>query len=94
MDGGPGREHGNKKQLTISLAPDIHEWMLSQIRQGEYANVSHAIERGLRLLKKYEELMAQVKADTMRLLSEHEAMGSAKKKDAPGRIRGSNSKSP
>ena len=52
MESGPGRAHGKKVQLTITVAPDIHEWMLSRVASGDFAHPTHAVDQALRLLKK------------------------------------------
>lgn len=43
--------HGAKIRASVTLPPDLYDWALSQVESREYASLSHAVERGLMLLR-------------------------------------------
>ena len=42
----------HKIKTSITIDPELYQWVQSQIKVKEFANLTHAIERGLILLKK------------------------------------------
>ena len=42
----------HKVKTSITLEPDLFEWIQSKIKSKEFANLTHAVERGLLLLRK------------------------------------------
>lgn len=40
-----------KRKLSITMQSDLFEWMEGEIKNGEYANYSHAIEYAMRKLR-------------------------------------------
>ncbi len=49
-----GRPKIERKKIktSITLDPDLYKWIQSKIKSKEFANLTHAVERGLILLKK------------------------------------------
>lgn len=44
----PSRGHRPKVKIGISLDPDLYEWMVARTGTGgEFASISHAIERAI-----------------------------------------------
>jgi hypothetical protein len=41
-----------KIKTSITLDPDLYNWVQSKVESKEFANLTHAVERGLILLKK------------------------------------------
>jgi len=41
-----------KIRTAITLEPELYDWIKSKIKIKEFANLTHAVERGLYLLKK------------------------------------------
>lgn len=42
----------HKVKTSITLDPELYEWINTKIKSKEFANLTHAVERGLILLKK------------------------------------------
>ena len=42
----------HKIKTSITIDPELYHWVQSQIKVKEFANITHAVERGLILLKK------------------------------------------
>ena len=40
-----------KRKLSITMQNDLFDWMKGEIKKGEYANYSHAIEYAMRKLR-------------------------------------------
>lgn len=40
-----------KRKLSITMQSELFGWMESEIKKGEYANYSHAIEYAMRKLR-------------------------------------------
>ena len=40
-----------KRKLSITMLTELFDWMEGEIKKGEYANYSHAIEDGMRKLR-------------------------------------------
>ena len=40
-----------KIKTSITLDPDLYNWILSNVESKEFANLTHAVEKGLLLLK-------------------------------------------
>lgn len=48
---GPGTEHGNKIKVTVTIHPELYEWVMDQTGAGrEFSGISHGVERGIRCL--------------------------------------------
>lgn len=41
----------HKVKTSITLDPELYEWINSKIKSKEFANLTHAVERGLTLLR-------------------------------------------
>lgn len=41
----------HKIKTSITLEPELYQWVQSKIKSKEFANLTHAVERGLTLLK-------------------------------------------
>lgn len=53
---GPGREHGEKVQISVTVSREMYEWAFERVGAGEeFKDFTHAVERGLRCLKEREE---------------------------------------
>ena len=46
--------HGDKVKITLTLDPDLIAWVVAQKDAGVYRSVSHAVDRGLALLREKE----------------------------------------
>lgn len=56
MVDGPGREHGQKVQISVTISPELYEWAYERVGPGEqFKDFTHAIERGLQCLREREE---------------------------------------
>ena len=44
-----------KRKLSITMISDLFDWMEGEIKKGEYANYSHAIEYAMRKLRETRE---------------------------------------
>ena len=40
-----------KKKTSITIDPELYNWVQSKIKSKEFAGITHAVERGLILLK-------------------------------------------
>ena len=40
-----------KIKTGVTIEPDLYEWVQKKIKSKEFANLTHAVERGLYLLK-------------------------------------------
>ena len=40
-----------KRKLSITMISELFDWMEGEIKKGEYANYSHAIEYAMRKLR-------------------------------------------
>lgn len=45
------RAHGKKVGVSITLPPDLYKWVSERVEARDYASISHAIERGLMVLR-------------------------------------------
>jgi hypothetical protein len=51
-----GTAHGKKIGLSVTLDPGLYEWAKARTGAGKpFANMSHALERGIALLQEHEE---------------------------------------
>jgi len=41
----------HKVKTSITLEPELFEWIQSKIKTKEFSNLTHAVERGLLILK-------------------------------------------
>lgn len=46
--------HWNKVRITVTVQPELVEWALAQKDAGVYRSLSHAVDRGLALLREKE----------------------------------------
>lgn len=52
----PGREHGRKRSISVTIAPELMEWVEDRTGPGEqFSSVSHAFERGIACLQDRED---------------------------------------
>lgn len=42
----------HKVKTSITLDPDLYSWITERVESKEFANLTHAVERGIILLKK------------------------------------------
>lgn len=43
--------HGKKVRITVTVEPDLVAWVMAQKEAGVYRSLSHAVDRGLALLR-------------------------------------------
>lgn len=48
----PKKTTRHKVKTSITLEPELFDWIQSKVKSKEYANITHAVEKGLLLLKK------------------------------------------
>jgi len=49
--GRPKKTSRHKVKTSITLEPELFDWIQSKVESKEYANITHAVEKGLLLLK-------------------------------------------
>ena len=47
----PKKTSRRKVKTSITLEPELFDWIQSKIETKEFANITHAIEKGILLLK-------------------------------------------
>jgi Arc/MetJ-type ribon-helix-helix transcriptional regulator len=51
-----GAAHGKKIGVSVTMDPALYEWVKARSSPGgQFASLSHAVERGLALLREHEE---------------------------------------
>ena len=40
-----------KKKTGVTIDPDLYDWVMAKVKAKEFANITHAVEKGLYLLK-------------------------------------------
>ena len=54
-----------RSAVNISLTPELHSLIDEKVKAGEYPSASDVVREGLRLLKKRDEQMAQLRKDVL-----------------------------
>jgi Arc/MetJ-type ribon-helix-helix transcriptional regulator len=49
--GRPKKTSRHKVKTSITLEPELFDWIQSKIETKEFANITHAVEKGVLLLK-------------------------------------------
>ena len=49
--GRPKKTSRHKIKTSITLEPELFDWIQSKIESKEFANITHAVEKGILLLK-------------------------------------------
>jgi len=47
----PKKTSRHKIKTSVTLEPELFDWIQSKIESKEFANITHAVEKGLLLLK-------------------------------------------
>jgi Arc/MetJ-type ribon-helix-helix transcriptional regulator len=45
------KKERRKVKTGVTIDPDLYDWVESQVESKEFANITHAVEKGLFLLK-------------------------------------------
>jgi Arc/MetJ-type ribon-helix-helix transcriptional regulator len=44
---GHPRQHGNKVRVTISLDPDLYDWLRKMVESKDFGSVTHGVEKAV-----------------------------------------------